>query len=200
MKEGRPPDRDNEHEAASSHDVSILLGKAATGDAAASDSLMPLVYGQLHRIAEARMRSLAPGQTLQATALVHEAYVRILGKEELDGLSRRHFFFLAARAMRDILVERARSRLSKKRGGELRRVEMEDVVEVEGMARENLLDLEAVLQRLEVEDAEGHRIVMLRFYAGLTHDEIADLLDVTTRTVERRWRFLRSWLASELES
>lgn len=181
------------------HKLTQLLDRAAQGESDAAEEILPLVYSQLRDLARARMQALAPGQTLQPTALVHEAWMRISSKQSQGWDGRRHFFFAAARAMRDILVEGARKKGAAKRGGDRLRIDLEDLglsVQVKG---DELLALDEALQRLEIEDPDGHRIVTLRYYGGLTVAEVAELLEVTTRTIERRWRFLRAWLAGEVD-
>jgi RNA polymerase sigma factor (TIGR02999 family) len=160
--------------------------------------VFPLVYGELKRIASAKRARAGAGETLRTTALVNEAFLRLSGKEDLAFNGRRHFFCTAARAMRDILVEEARSKSRHKRGGAMNRVELDDIAQTLDTPPEDLLALHAALEKLEAEDAEDHEIVMLRYFAGLTMDEIAELRSVSTRTVERRWRFCRAWLAREL--
>ncbi len=182
-----------------SHRLTQLLDRASKGEGDAAEEILPLVYAELRELARARMQALSPGETLQPTALVHEAWMRISGKQSEGWDGRRHFFFAAARAMRDILVEGARRKGALKRGGDRIRIELEDLglsIQARG---DDLLALDEALQKLEADDPEGHRIVTLRYYGGLTVPEIAELLDVTTRTIERRWRFLRAWLASEVQ-
>jgi RNA polymerase sigma factor (TIGR02999 family) len=129
---------------------------------------------------------------------VHEAYLRISCQKEDGWEGRRHFFFAAARAMRDILIEQARKKQSLKRGGDRARVEIQDIALAMETPGEEVLALDEALQQLEEEDPEGHAIVTLRYYGGLTMREIAEFQGVTTRTIERKWRFLRAWLADEI--
>ncbi len=184
------------------------LNRAAHGDVAAGRDLFPVVYQELRRIASARLSGRRHGHTLQTTALVHEAYLRVLPRNERGWDSLGHFYFTAARAMRDIVVEEARRRVSLKRGGRDVRVPWEQV-EAEARAApawgleatpEEVIALDAVLARLEGVDADGHRLVLLRAYAGLSMPEIADAVGVPLRTVERKWRFLKVWLQRELGS
>ncbi|MBD3162019.1 MAG: sigma-70 family RNA polymerase sigma factor, partial [Candidatus Eisenbacteria bacterium] len=146
------------------------------------------------------MAKLPPGQTLQPTALVHEAYLRLVGRRDLTWRNRGEYYFLAARAMHDIIVEQARRRLRRKRGGNLRRVEMEEIpFEIE-IPAEDILALEFALQRIREEDPDGHRIVLLRYFAGFTVSEIAEQMGSSVSTIERRWRYLRAILAKEMDA
>ena len=185
--------------------IAEVLGSAARGDACAADALLVTLYGELHRLAEARLRHAAPAQTLQATALVHEAYLRLVDKGERSGMaweSRAQFFFAAARAMRDILVERARRRASRGRAESAQVAEARDAIvldESTGISRDaELLALEAALRRLAATDERKHAVVMLRYFAGLTLEQAAELLAVNERTVRRDWRFARAWLHEQV--
>jgi RNA polymerase sigma factor (TIGR02999 family) len=175
-----------------------LLNLAAGGDQDAVKAVFPLIYAELKRIARARRARAGAGDTFRTTALVHEAYLRLVAKQDLAFNGRHHFFCTAARAMRDLLVEEARKRSRQKRGGDLQRVELEEIGQTLDTSPEDLLALDAALERLKAEDADDHEVVMLRYFAGLTVEEIADLRSVSTRTIERRWRFCRAWLAREL--
>lgn len=177
------------------HQITQLIDRARDGDRNAAEDLLPLVYAQLRELAKARMQQQAPGHTLGATALVHEAYMRIAKRQSESWDGRRHFFFAAARAMRDILIEHARKNAAVKRGGDRDRVEIAELgLSIEAPS-DDILALDEALESLASEDPEGHRIVTLRYYGGLSNQEIADNLGVSLRTVDRRWRFLRSWLA-----
>jgi RNA polymerase sigma factor (TIGR02999 family) len=182
--------------------ITGLLNLAAGGDAGAARRVFPAIYGELRRLASAKLARQPAGGTLRTTALVHEAYLRIVGRNPAGWENIRHFYFTAARAMRDILVEDARRRSSRKRGGGQERVPLDDVEAPWGydVSPEEVLALDAALEKLEKEDEEGHRLVLLRFYAGLTNTEIAELLEASVRTVERKWRFLRVWLVREMET
>lgn len=159
---------------------------------------MPVVYQELRRLAAASMRRERPGQTLQATALVHEVYLR-LAREEGPWKDRRHFVGVAARAMRQILVERARARGAAKRWGDLDRVAMRDSLAAPaGCPSDFLPELDEALARLEQLDPEQARIVELRFFAGLTVEEAADALGMSPATLKRRWSLARAWLFREL--
>jgi len=180
-------------------DLSILIQAVNAGDAAAAEAIVPLVYDELRAIAAAHLRRVGNHGTLQPTALVHEAYLRLLGRDASFANSR-HFFFAAARAMRDVLVERAR------RGGHRRVRELAQSIDVEIAdsrelgpdAADSMLALDAALPRLQSTDARAHDVVMLRFFAGLAPEQIAEALGITRRTVERDWRFARSWLFDAL--
>ena len=170
-------------------DITRVLQAAREGDSEAAAELLPLVYDQLRSLAASRMRGIPPGQTLQPTALVHEAYARLVGAEDPDWENRAHFFFAAARAMRDILVEDARRKASAKRGGDCRRVDLAQLSVALDAAPGAMLALDEALRALAHEDDRKHRVVLLRFFAGLTEEQIAGMLDVSTRTVKRDWRF-----------
>jgi RNA polymerase sigma factor (TIGR02999 family) len=179
-------------------DVTAVLRAAQDGDRAAADKLLRLVYDELHQVAQARMAHLPPGQTLQPTALVHEAYLRLFGKTDLRMESRRHFFFAAARAMRDILVEQARSKLGPRRGGDRQRVELDETVAVNGPLPDEVLAMHEALCELQQEDPLKAEIVNLRYFAGMTMEEVAQAMDISLRTLHRHWRFTRAWLKSRL--
>ncbi len=176
-----------------------MLARAVAGDRQAAADLLPLVYAELRALASARMRKTPPGQTLQPTALVHEAYLRIMRGADAGWDGRGHFFFAAARAMRDILVEQARRKGSLKRGGDRHRADLDPAIAVFEEPREDVLALNEALDRLEAENPDAARIVMLRYYAGLTGQEAADVLGVSLSHVDRRWRFARAWLRRALE-
>lgn len=178
--------------------VSAILGRLAAGEAHAADELLPLVYDELRRLARARMAAEGPGHTLQPTALVHEAYVRLLHHADANWNSRGHFFGAAALAMRRILVERARRRARLRHGGDLQRVASEsDDLPFEEKS-EDVVALDEALQRLERDDPRKGEIVNLRYFAGLTAEETAAALGVSVATVERDWRYARTWLYQQL--
>lgn len=163
-----------------------------------AEELLPLLYDELRALAERRLAREAPGQTLQPTALVHEAWVRLVGEHDPGWSGRAHFFGAAARAMRRILVERARARRSAKRGGGAARVTIDaDALEARA-PDDDVLDLEAALERLERRDARKARVVELRHFAGLTLEEVAVALGLSLSTVKADWAFARAWLAREL--
>jgi len=177
-------------------EISRILQGAARGEPTAAARLLPLVYEELRCLARARMARLGRDQTLTPTELVHEAYLRVAGRRHrFDG--RRHFFFVASRAMRDYMVERARRKASLKRGGSYTLVPAEDDIAVAGPP-EDLLDLERALSKLERENPAGARVVVLSYFGGLTHPEIAEVLGLSLATVERRWVYSRTWLRREL--
>jgi RNA polymerase sigma factor (TIGR02999 family) len=180
--------------------VADLLQAAQKGDKEAANRLLPLVYNELRALAQARMAHLAPGQTLQPTALVHETYLRLLGRKELHVESRRQFFFLASRAMRDILVEKARSQIGPKRGGGRRRVPLQDVWAVDPKRARDILAVHEALEDLEEEDALKAQIVDLRFFTGMTMKETAQVLGMSERTLHRHWVFTKAWLKRQLSN
>jgi RNA polymerase sigma factor (TIGR02999 family) len=181
-------------------DVTAVLQAARDGDQQAAAQLLPLVYGELRKLAKARMGHLPPGQTLQPTAVVHEAYLRLIGKRDLHLESRRHFFFAAARAMRDILVEHARSKSRSRRGGNRRRVELPDVAVESGPPPEDVLAVHEALADLEKEDPLRANIVQLRYFAGMTADEAARVLGMSESTLHRESRLINAWLKSRLDA
>lgn len=183
-----------------SNEVTQLLAAANAGDAAASEQLLPLIYDELRKLARSYMRRESDGQTLQATALVHDAYLRLVGSGEVSWNSRGHFFGAAALAMRRILVERARARGRVKRGGGARRVELGDRAEERPDAGVDLIALDEVLQKLERYDKRKCEVVMLRYFTGLTNDEIAAALGVSSATVRNEWTFAKAWLLRELST
>lgn len=180
-------------------DITALLSAAAKGDDSAAARILPTVYEELRSLAAARMKRTPPGQTLQPTALVHEAYLRLVGNGSPGWESRAHFFFAAARAMRDILVEQARRRASLKRGGDRQRVELSD--EFWGLESpvEDVLALHEALGRLEAESPEAAQITLLRYFSGLTTPEAAELMGISVATAERRWRLALAFLRSDME-
>ena len=184
----------------STSEVRTLLRAAQDGDGAAAARLLPLVYEELRKLAHGWMGRLPPGQTLQPTALVHEAYLRLLGKQHLQLEGRRHFFFAAARAMRDILVEHARSKAGPTRGGGRRRVELQEPVAISAPLSMDVLALNEALAELEKEDPLKAQIVNLRYFAGMTVHETAQVLGISERTLQRHWRFIKAWLKNRLDA
>lgn len=164
-----------------------------------AEELLPLVYDELRSLARARMAKEAPGQTMQATVLVHEAWLRLVGDADPGWNGRGHFFGAAALAMRRILVEQARRKARGKHGGELARVDFDDVEAAVEPPGDNVLAVEEALCRLEARDERKGRIVNLRYFAGLTVEETAEALGVSIGTIEREWRFIKSWLQVELD-
>ncbi|MDX1500843.1 MAG: ECF-type sigma factor [Thermoanaerobaculia bacterium] len=179
-------------------DITRILEAVTAGQKRATDELLPLVYAELRRMAQARLRREGPGQTLQPTALVHEVYLRFFRGANPRWENRRHFFSAAAEAMRRILIERARKRARLKRGGELRRVELDSSTGATEPAPEELLALDQALGRLESLDARMAEVVKLRYFGGLTVKETARALDVAPRTVNQDWTGARAWLRREM--
>ncbi len=180
--------------------VTQLLGDAQNNPEAAR-ALVPLVYQELRRMAARRLGALKPGHTLQPTALVHEVYAELLGKQSSQWQNRAHFFGAAARAMRELLVDHARKKYAHKRGGQATRVnEVDDLPDGLQMPKEDMLALDQALAKLELEHPRAAQVVHLNYFVGLTHEEIAELLEITPRTVERDWRLARAWLHQALET
>jgi RNA polymerase sigma-70 factor (ECF subfamily) len=179
-------------------DITQLLKAMHAGEPAAAESLLPLVYTELHKLAKAYMRRERPDHTLQATALINEAYVRLAG-EDIDWESRSHFIGLAAHVMRRVLVDYARAHTAKRRAGGLQRVELEDAMAISFERLEEATVLDDALNRLAVKDARQARVVELRYFGGLSVEQIARVLDVAPRTVKRDWSLARIWLAQELK-
>ena len=181
------------------HDVTRILSQNESGDPSAADKLLPLVYDELRKLAAARMANENPGQTLQATALVHDAYLRLVDVEKVQHWdSRGHFFSAAAEAMRRILVEHARAKGRQKRSGGMERVELDSECAVTGTSQFDLLALDDALKRLTATEPVKSELVTLRFFGGLTMAESARVLGVSIATAERHWTFAKSWLFAEL--
>ncbi len=179
--------------------VTEILQRAERGDPQAAAQLLSLVYEDLRRLAARRMAHEPPGQTLSPTALVHEAYLRLVGtadKPQWEG--RGHFFAAAAEAMRRILVERARQRHSLKRGGDLKRIELDEDLPTGDDRSAELLDISDALDELEKHDAQAAALVKLRYFVGLGHQEAADSLGITRRAADRLWALARAWLYQQL--
>jgi RNA polymerase sigma factor (TIGR02999 family) len=183
--------------------VTEILSAMGAGDEQAAEKLLPLVYDQLRHLAAAKMAQQPPGQTLQATALVHEAWLRLAGGKLPHWENRKHFFAAAAQAMRHVLIERARRKLRARHGGEWQRVEL-DAVDIPVPADdERLLQIDAALDELAAIAPEKAEVVKLRFFVGLDEKETAELLHLSPRTVERYWRYAKAWLferASQCEA
>ena len=175
------------------------LHAAAEGDATASDELLQALYDELRALARVRLSREPAGQTLQATALVHEAYLRLVGDPDLEWHGRGHFFAAAATAMRRILIDRARKRGTRKRGGDRRRLDL-DRLEIgdEDRDPEDWEQLDAVLRRLEAIDPRKAQIVMLRFFSGLTIEQTGHALGLSRTVIKDEWQFARAWLQAEL--
>ena len=181
-------------------DVTRLLGAIDQGDPKAAAELLPLVYDELRRLASARMAQEAPGQTLQATALVHEAWLRLVGANETQSNSRGHLFGAAAEAMRRILVERARKKARVRHGGQLQRVDLDQVSVAIQDSDDVIVAVHEALEKLAAESPQKAEIVKLRYFGGLEHAEIAEVLGISEPTVRRHWAYARSWLYAELKS
>ena len=179
-------------------EITQILTAIDRGDAQAADELLPLVYGELRRLAAQKLSHEKPGQTLQATALVHEAYIRLVGSEDQHWDSRGHFFAAAAEAMRRILLNRARDKQRLKRGGGRRVLDLDQIEFAVDMPGEDLIGVDEVIEQLAVEDKVCADLVRLRFYAGLTVEEAAASLNIGRRTADRYWAFARAWLYSHL--
>jgi RNA polymerase sigma factor (TIGR02999 family) len=183
------------------NDVTRVLSAIEGGDPQAAARLLPLVYDELRRLAAQKMARESPGQTLEATALVHEAYVRLVESEKVPHWnSRGHFFAAAAEAMRRILVERARHKRSLKAGGDRRRVELTDTEPAIAEPDVDLLALNEVLENLEKHDQRMAELIKLRFFAGLTTAQAAEVLGISTSTADNDWAYARCWLRLEMEA
>ena len=184
------------------NDVTRILSAIDGGDPRAAEQLLPLVYDELRKLAAARLAQEKPGQTLQATALVHEAYLRLVKAENQQRWdSRGHFFAAAAEAMRRILVEQARKKARLKRGGDLQRVahhESELAMAAPDSTEADILALDAALTRLAAQHPEKARLVELRYFAGLTVDQAAEALGISPATADRHWAYARVWLLREM--
>lgn len=178
----------------SAGDVTVLLEQARSGDDAALDALLPLLYDELHRLAHAQRHRLRPHETLNTTALVHEAYLKLAGKDKLTWENRIHFFRVAARAMRDIVVDYARRQQAAKRGGEKPDLSLDNLPPLPAVQADEVLGLHEALERLETFDERQARIVELRYFVGLTIEETAEVLDISPATVKRDWTTARAWL------
>ena len=181
-------------------DVTLLLNSLAQGGRTGVDRLLPLVYEELRRLAESSLQRERPDHTLQATALVHEAYLRLVDQSRVAWQDRAHFFAVAAQAIRRILVDHARAHGRQKRGSGMRKLSLDDALTLsaEGPGTD-LLALDDVLERFSREHAEKARVVEMRFFGGLSVDEVAAVLEISSRTVERYWEFARAWLYRELD-
>jgi RNA polymerase sigma factor (TIGR02999 family) len=179
--------------------VTQILEAIGAGDQHAAEELLPLVYDELRRLAAARMAREAPGQTLQATALVHEAWLRLVGSNPVQWNGRAHFFGAAAEAMRRILLERARKKGRIRHGGHLQRADLDQVTLATQDSDDVILAVNEALEKLAAESPQKAEIVKLRYFGGLEHAEIAEVLGVSEPTVRRHWTYARSWLYAELK-
>lgn len=180
-------------------DVTLLLNRLEDGDQNAAAQLVPLVYKELRRMAAQCLRQERPGHTLQATALVHEAYIKLAGQREAKWQNRAQFFAVASQLMRRILVDYARAQLRSKRGGKQQRVSLDDSLLVSSDRTDELLAINECLARLEAMDARQGRIVELRYFGGLSVDETAEVLRVSSKTVLREWSVAKAWLYGTLK-
>jgi RNA polymerase sigma factor (TIGR02999 family) len=181
-------------------DVTQILSRIQSGDPAATEELLPLVYKELRRLAAQKLVHEKPGQTLQSTALVHEAYLRLVDADRSQRWdSRGHFFAAAAEAMRRILIDNARRKTSDKRGGDCARINMPDLSDSTADDQIDLLALDEALKKLEIEHPQQAEVVKLRFFAGCTLEETAQMLAISRATAQRHWAFARAWLFGRLQ-
>lgn len=180
------------------HEVTELLQDWSEGDESALERLMPLVYDQLHRLAHQHMRREKPGHILQTSALINEAYLRLVDRPRVHWQNRAQFFGIAARVMRRILVDEARKRNSDKRGGDVIHVTLNEATDVAHEQAANVMALDDALKSLEAVDPRQSQIVELRFFGGLSADETAKVLEISLGTVMRDWAFARAWLKNEM--
>ena len=179
-------------------DVTRLLADLSAGRDEAREKLIPLVYDELHALAALHIRRQKPGHTLQATALVHEAYLRLGGDDKAEWESRAHFLRIAAKVMRSVLVDHERRRQSEKRGGGRRRVPLLSTVEITEDPTHSLLDLDAALDRLAGMDPQTAQVVELRFFGGLSVEDVGRVIGISPRTVNREWTLAKAWLRKEM--
>ncbi len=179
-------------------DITVLLNAASAGDARAANELMPLVYAELRKRAAGLMRRERDGHTLQATALVHDAYVKLVQQQDVDWRGRTHFFALSAQAMRRILVDHARSRSRDKRGGAYVKVSLDEGKALSADSEADVIALDAALQGLAELDTRQAQIVEMRFFGGLRCEDVAHALGVSKRTIEGEWTMAKAWLRREL--
>ncbi len=180
-------------------EVTLILKAIEEGDARAADELLPLVYQELRQLAAQRMKQEKPGQTLQATALVHEAYIRLVGAENQNWNSRGHFFAAAAEAMRRILIENARRKKRLKHGGDRQKVDLDQAkLPIDGPS-DDLIALDEALEKLSQKDKVKAELVKLRYFAGLTIEQAANILGISRSTADEHWAYARSWLRVEVD-
>lgn len=184
----------------SSPEITKLLIAWGQGDQTALDELMPLVYAELRKLAKNYMRQQRPDHTLQTTALVNEAYLRLIDSSRVNWQNRTHFFAISANLMRRVLVDFARAKTSLKRGGERIQVTLDEKIEIPSEKAMDLVALDEALQMLATMNERQSRIVELRYFGGLNEEEIAETLNISTRTVRRDWNIARAWLYRELEN
>ena len=178
--------------------ITQLLNAVHDGQTGAWDRLVPVVYGELKRIAKYRLRGLNAGATVKTTELVHETYLQLLGRSQVSWENRRHFFGAVAQCMREILIDESRRQARKKRGGDWQRVALEEELLRETRDELGLLSLNEALDKLKGDDPLQYEIVLLRYFAGLSIDEVAQAIDISPSSVDRNWRFARAWLQREI--
>ena len=181
-------------------DVTRILNAIEQGDAGATEKLLPLVYEELRLLAAQKMSQEQPGQTLQATALVHEAYIRLVGAEAQNWSGRGHFFAAAAEAMRRILIENARRKQSLKRGGGHQRIDMDEAfpADCSSVSSDDLVALDEALKKFSERDKPKAELVKLRYFAGLTVEQAAEIMGISAATAKRHWAYARAWLMREI--
>jgi RNA polymerase sigma factor (TIGR02999 family) len=180
-------------------EVTRLLIRLTDGDGAVLDDLLPVVYAELRRLAGNYLRRERAGHTLQPTALVHEAYLRLVDQTQVQWQNRAHFFGVAAQMMRRILVDHARSQQAEKRGGSIQKLALDENIDVSGERAADLVSLDEALERLAELDPQKSRIVELRFFTGLSVEETAEVLGVSAPTVKRQWRMAKAWLYGQVQ-
>ena len=190
------------HEPDSMSDATVMLAAIKAGDPNAAENLLVLVYDELRRLAASKLAREAPGQTLQPTALVHEAWLRLVGDQSPSFNDREHFFRASAEAMRRILIDRARRKHTRRHGGEFQRVSLEDfdLAAPSSVADDQLLAVNEALDKFALEHPVQAELVKLRYFAGLTNDEVSKVLGISISTAKNYWNFSRAWLLNEIES
>ena len=183
----------------SRHEVTGLLIRLTDGDDGALGELLPLVYAELRRLAAGYLRRERPGHTLQPTALVNEAYLRLVDQTQVRWQNRAHFLGVAAQMMRRILVDHARGQRAEKRGGEIQKLSLDENIDVSGERAADLVALDEALERLAELDPQKSRIVELRFFGGLSVEETAEVIGVSAPTVKRQWRMAKAWLYGQVQ-
>lgn len=180
-------------------DATVMLAAVSAGDSKAAEALLVLVYDELRRLAASKLAHEAPGQTLQPTALVHEAWLRLVGDDSPSFKDREHFFRASAEAMRRILIDRARRKHTKRHGGEYQRVDFDDLDPAAPAANEQLLAVNEALDKFALEHPVQAQLVALRYFVGLTNEEVAEVLGISVSTAKNYWTFSRAWLLNEIE-
>ena len=181
-------------------DATVMLAAIEAGDPKAAEQLLVLVYDELRRLAASKLAREAPGHTLQPTALVHEAWLRLVGEQNPSFKDRTHFFRASAEAMRHILIDRARRKQTRRHGGDYQRIDFEEVDLAAPHADDQLLAVNEALDKLALEHPVQAELVKLRYFAGLTNEEVSEVLGISVSTVKNYWTFSRAWLLNEIES